>query len=175
MGDFVKGPLDGRHGPALSAALALHRRIDSYTDAHPTVGASRARISPLRRRFAGILVDVFYDHFLARHLDDYSPVPLGQFTARVYWILSAHSNRLPERLSHIAPRMAQADWLASYRHLEAVGEALDRVAQRLKRGNPLLGSTDELVSNYAALEEDFRLFFPDVIRFASTEGAERHG
>ena len=173
MGDFVKGPLDGRHGPELSAALALHRRIDTYTDAHPTVGISRTRISPQRRRFAGILVDVFYDHFLARHWDDYSSVPLEQFTARVYGILSAHGDGLPGRLARIAPRMAEADWLASYRHLEAVGEAVDRVAQRLTRGDCLQGASDELASNYAALEADFRGFFPDVMRFAGAQVAPR--
>ena len=173
MGDFVKGPLDGRHGPALSAALALHRHIDVYTDAHPTVGISRSRISPPRRRFAGILVDLFYDHFLARHWDDYSPVPLRQFTARVYGILSVHGDKLPGRLAQIATQMARSDWLASYADLDAVDMAVDRLAQRLTRGDRLLGAADELASNYAALEADFRAFFPDVMGFAGARAARR--
>jgi len=166
MGDFVKGPLAGRHDPAVSDALALHRRIDTYTDAHPVVVGSRGRISASRRRFAGILVDMFYDHFLARRWEDYSPVPLEEFTARIYRVLLARSDELPERLRRIAPHMAGNDWLGSYRHVEAVGEALDRMGNRFKRENYLLGSVAELLENYQALENDFRLFFPDVVRFA---------
>jgi len=165
MGDFVKGRLDGRHGDAVTHAIALHRRIDSFTDAHPVVAASRARVSVERRRYAGILVDVFYDHFLARHWDDYSDVALERFTARVYAALRAHHAVLPERLQYMAPRMAAHDWLASYRHLEAVAIALDRMGERLKRGNALLGSAVELEANYAAFEADFRAFFPEVVRF----------
>jgi len=175
MGDFVKGPLDARDGSALSSALTLHRRIDTYTDAHPVVAVSRSRISAARRRFAGILVDMFYDHFLARHWSDYSTVPLNQFTARVYGVLLSHRDELPERLRYIAPHMARTDWLGSYRHLEAVGAALDRIGNRLKRGNFLLGSIEELVANYAALEADFRSFFPDVVRFARGGGNEGGG
>ena len=165
MGDFVKGPLDDRYGAAIRQALILHRRIDTYTDAHPTVGASRARIGPERRRYAGILVDMFYDHFLARHWGNYSELPLERFTAKVYAALRERHAMLPERLQAIAPRMAATDWLASYRNVDAVGFALDRMGERLKRGNALLGSAAELVANYAALEADFRLFFPDVVRF----------
>jgi acyl carrier protein phosphodiesterase len=166
MGDFVKGPLDGRHGPDITRALAAHRRIDSYTDAHPVVRVSRRRVSPARRRVAGILVDLFYDHFLARHWADYSDLPLESFTARVYAALRQSRAILPERLYTIAPRMEAGDWLASYRQVEAVGLALDRMGERLKRGNALLDSAAELIADYRGFEGDFRAFFPEVARFA---------
>jgi acyl carrier protein phosphodiesterase len=166
MGDFVKGPLDGRHGPGLTRALVLHRRVDSYTDAHPVVVGSRARVSLARRRYAGILVDLFYDHFLARHWKDYSDLSLEAFTAGVYATLRHNHALLPERLQLMAARMAAMDWLASYRDVDAIGLALDRMGERLKRGNALLGSAAELASNYDAFEADFRVFFPDVVRFA---------
>jgi acyl carrier protein phosphodiesterase len=166
MGDFVKGPLGGRYGAELTRALVLHRRIDTYTDAHDVVRQSRHRVSPARRRFAGVLVDVFYDHFLARHWDGYCDVPLERFTAHVYAVLHQHYALLPERLQVIAARMAATDWLASYRHVEAVGSALDRMGGRLKRGNALLRSAEELLAQYDAFEADFRIFFPDVVRFA---------
>jgi acyl carrier protein phosphodiesterase len=166
MGDFVKGPLDERHGVGIARGLTLHRRIDSYTDAHPVVAQSRARVSAARRRYAGILLDLFYDHFLARYWDDYSDLPLESFTARVYAALRDSHALLPERLQLIAPRMAAMDWLASYRHVDAIGVALDRIGERLKRGNALLGSGAELTANYDAFEADFRVFFPDVVRFA---------
>jgi acyl carrier protein phosphodiesterase len=125
MGDFVKGPLDARHGAGIARGLTLHRRIDTYTDAHPVVARSRARVSPERRRYAGVLLDLFYDHFLARHWADYSDLPLEGFTARVYAALRSSHALLPERLQLIAPRMAATDWLASYRHVDAVGALLD--------------------------------------------------
>ena len=169
MGDFVKGPLDGRHGPALTRAMILHRRVDSYTDAHPVVVGSRARVSPARRRYAGILVDLFFDHFLARHWEDYSDLALEAFTAGVYEALRHNHALLPERLQFIAPRMAAMDWLASYRQVDAISLALDRMGERLKRGNALLGSATELAANYGAFEADFRTFFPDVVRFARVQ------
>src|SRR5215468_3052284 len=72
MGDFVKGPLNDRYAPAITRGLILHRSVDTYTDAHPLVARSRARISRVRRRYAGILIDVFYDHYLARDWSKYS-------------------------------------------------------------------------------------------------------
>jgi acyl carrier protein phosphodiesterase len=166
MGDFVKGPLEGRYDAELARALTLHRRIDSYTDAHEVVRSSRRRVSPGRRRFAGILVDMFYDHFLARLWEEYCDVPLEQFTAHVYAVLREHTALLPERMQQVAMRMSDSDWLASYQRVEAVAAALDRMGGRLKRGNGMLRSGDELLAQYQAFEADFRLFFPDVIRFA---------
>lgn len=172
MGDFVKGPLDGRHGAAVTHGIALHRRIDSFTDAHPVVRASKARVSPERRRYAGIMVDMFYDHFLARYWTEFSDEPLAGFTRRIYTLLARHDEALPERLRSMAPSMRQADWLGSYARIESIRTALDRMGRRLRRENRLLGSAEELEWNYDAFEQDFRAFFPQVIRFAQ---AHRRG
>ena len=166
MGDFVKGPLDDQYAPAITRGLILHRRVDTYTDSHALVVRSRSRIKPERRRYAGILIDLFYDHYLARYWSDYSAMPLDQFTATVYARLFERLYLLPERLQRIVPNMAKTDWLGSYRSTEAVGEALNRIGTRFKRGNPLIGSIEELIANYEGLEEDFRAFFPEVVRFA---------
>jgi len=166
MGDFVKGPLNDRYAPAITRGLILHRSVDTYTDAHALVARSRARISRVRRRYAGILIDVFYDHYLARDWSKYSSIPLDRFTAGVYETLLARSHLLPETLRRIAPHIVHGDWLGSYRERAAVGEALERIGTRLKRGNGLLGSEQELAANYAELEQDFRMFFPEVVRFA---------
>jgi acyl carrier protein phosphodiesterase len=165
MGDFVKGPLGERFPPGITRALALHRRIDVFTDAHPVTAESRARVTPARRRFAGIMVDLFFDHFLARDWEQHSAEPLEAFTARVYALLDQHDAVLPERLRLIAPRMAQFDWLGSYTRIESVHAALDGISRRLKRENRLEGAGVELEANYAALETDFRAFFPDAVRF----------
>ncbi|MEQ1881340.1 MAG: ACP phosphodiesterase [Burkholderiales bacterium] len=166
MGDFVKGPLDGRYGAQVTRAIALHRKIDTFTDAHPTVQRSKARVSADRRRYAGIMIDMFYDHFLAKHWQDFHHEPLDTFTTRFYELLLRNHALLPARLQHVAPFMAQHDWLGSYAELDAVRIALDRMGKRHKRENRLLGSADELLENYDLLETDFRDFLPEVRCFA---------
>jgi len=171
LGDFVKGPLDARYGTEITRAIAIHRRIDVFTDAHPVVRVSKARVSSTRRRYAGIMMDVFYDHFLAKHWSEFHDEALGDFTARIYAILQRHHEMLPERLQYMAPRMAQWDWLGSYADIGSIYTALNRMGQRMKRENRLLNSTDELVENYAEIEADFRAFLPDVLRFARSHDA----
>ena len=166
MGDFVKGPLDGRYGAGITQGIALHRKIDSFTDAHPLVHESKSRVSTERRRYAGIMVDMFYDHFLARYWPEFSDVPLAAFTLRVYDLLARRSEILPERLQRMAPYMRQTDWLGSYAEIESIHTALNNMGRRLKRENRLLDSAQELERDYAGFEWDFRAFFPDVQAFA---------
>jgi acyl carrier protein phosphodiesterase len=166
MGDFVKGPLDGRYPPMLMRALIHHRRIDTFTDAHPMVRASRKRVAPAHRRFAGVLTDMFFDHFLARDWADYADEPMPAFTRRVYDLLDAHHAVLPDRLQRIAPHMRRGDWLGSYAQLASIEAAIDRLGTRLKRGNLLLGGGAELRLQYDAFEADFRTFFPELTAFA---------
>jgi acyl carrier protein phosphodiesterase len=166
LGDFVKGPLDGRYSVEITRAIALHRKIDSFTDAHPVVLQSKSRVSAGRRRYAGIMIDMFYDHFLAKCWREFHDEPLDTFTAKIYAILGRQHAMLPERLQQIAPKMAQWNWLASYAEVRSIHTALDRMGQRLKRENRLLNSADELVGHYAELESDFRAFMPQVLQFA---------
>jgi acyl carrier protein phosphodiesterase len=166
MGDFVKGPLPGGYPPGIAHAMVLHRRIDAFTDAHPRVRLSRGRISPSRRRFAGIMVDLFYDHFLARHWHHYSDERLDAFTRRVYALLAEREPALPLRLRAVAARMRQTDWLGSYREIGNIHVALDRMSLRLRRENRLAGSAEELEAKYGEFEADFRAFFPELVHFA---------
>ncbi len=162
LGDFVKGRLDDRYPETVRRGIALHRAIDSFTDAHPLHLASRNRIGSQRRRYAGIIIDVCYDHFLCRHWSDYSSESLACFAGRVYDILGEHRNNLPDRLRRIAPYMIADDWLGSYSDLTNVGRALDGIAQRIARSNPLAGALTEIEANYTALDDDFRRFFPEL-------------
>jgi len=166
LGDFVKGPLEGRYSAGITRAIALHRKIDSFTDAHPVVQQSKSRISPARRRYAGIMMDMFYDHFLAKYWREFHDEPLDAFTARIYAILGRQHAMLQERLQRMAPGMAQWNWLGSYAQVHSIHTALDRMGQRLTRENRLLNSADELVEHYAELESDFRAFMPQVLEFA---------
>ena len=170
LGDFVKGPLEGRYEGRVGAAIALHRRIDSYTDAHTVVLASKARIGPPRRRYAGIMVDLFYDHFLARNWRAHHDEALEDFAERVYAVLAARREELPPDLQWVAARMAERNWLVNYAEPAYVGRALEGIGRRLKRGNGLLGSGDDLAAAYEGFEADFRVFFPQARRFALESG-----
>ena len=103
-----------------------------------------------------------YDHFLSRCWADYSSESLGCFTERVYDVLRQHQESLPDRLRGIAPHMIADDWLGSYAQLDNVGRALDGIARRFKRSNPLAGALAEIEANYAALHDDFQRFFPQL-------------
>lgn len=165
-GDFVKGSLEGRFPPALEAAIRLHRHIDSYTDQHPLVLAALARFPRERRRFAGIVLDVFFDHCLARHWRDYAEQPLEQFTGAFYRVLLAEPE-LPGRLARIAPFMAADDWLGAYGDFATLEQVFNGIARRLSRPEGMDGVMDELVRLYEPLMADFREFYPQLQAFAA--------
>ena len=164
-GDFVKGRLQGQFEPEVEAAIQLHRSIDVYTDRHPLVDVSLSRFSVTRRRYAGIVLDVFFDHCLARDWTLYADRPLTQFTSNVYRVLSAES-QLPERLAKIAPHMMAHDWLGSYREFDVLEQVLLGISRRLTRPEELAGAMQELRVLYEPLSEDFRLFYPQLQDFA---------
>ena len=168
MGDFVKGTIDPTLPEAMRRGIALHRRIDSFTDAHPVHRASRNRIAGARRRFAGIIVDLCYDHFLARRWGRHAALPLDEFTTQVYAALARHHPLLPPRLARLAPRMIAEDWLGSYRDLDALGAALDGIANRSPRVAPLAGAIEDVRHRYRELGEDFDAFFPELAAHAGT-------
>lgn len=170
IGDFVKGPLVPRPdwlGAALADGVMLHRRIDSFAEMHAAFRRSRSRVSEGRRRYGGIMVDMFYDHFLAVRWPRFSTQPLTAFTAETYRLIETHGEPLPEAFAPVFARMAAQDWLASYRESSSVALALDRMAQyRLRQPNPLAGAGEELQQEYAGLETDFLAFLPDALAFA---------
>lgn len=161
-GDFVKGPLAGRWPADIEAAIRLHRRIDAFTDTHPLILAAKARFPSERRRMAGVLLDVFFDHCLARDWEQFSDEPLSVFTGRVYGVLSA-TPTLPERLARIAPRMAAQDWLGSYRDFVVLQDVVQGMARRLSRPALLDGAWGEMQGLYEPLGADFREFYPALL------------
>jgi len=183
LGDFAQG-LDPRTLPGEAReALLEHRAIDAFVDAHPSQRAGRARFAPPYRRFAGILLDVFHDHFLVRHWERLASEPLEELCASLYGALERHQPLLPPRLRAIAPRMAAEDWLAGYGDLDNVARALGGIARRLRRPTPIASGIEELLARYGELETEFLALFPQVFAFVHTrrdsaaEGAavEREG
>ncbi|MGC8098105.1 ACP phosphodiesterase [Metapseudomonas otitidis] len=168
-GDFVKGPLDGRWPQGIEAGIRLHRRIDLFTDTHPLVRDARALFPAARRRVSGILLDLFFDHCLARDWADYAEVPLPAFTGQVYRVL-ADQAALPGALARIAPRMAEQDWLGSYREFDTLAAVVGGMSRRLSRPELLAGGFDELAERYQSLSDHFRRFYPELQRFAAQAG-----
>lgn len=164
-GDFVKGPLAGQWPAEIEAGIRLHRRIDAFTDSHALIHSAKARFPSERRRMAGVLLDVFFDHCLARDWGRFSGEPLEHFTQRVYGVLG-RTPGLPERLARIAPRMAAQDWLGSYRQFEVLQDVVAGMSRRLSRPSLLDGAWDELDRLYEPLSSDFREFYPELQSFA---------
>ncbi|MBF7730420.1 acyl carrier protein phosphodiesterase [Pseudomonas sp. N040] len=167
-GDFVKGWLSGQWPADIEAAIRLHRQIDAYTDSHPLLAASRARFPQARRRYAGILLDLFFDHCLACHWQDYADEPLAHFSRRVYRVL-LDEPQLPGHLALIAPRMAAQDWLGSYREFATLEQVLAGMQRRLSRPAGLDGALVELEQLYEPLLADFREFYPQLQEFAARQ------
>lgn len=173
MGDFVKGRVGSGHSPALRHAIMQHRRIDSFTDAHPLVRRSKQRIRPEYRRYAGILVDVFYDHFLATEWRRYAEVPLEEFAGRVYEQINRHFQTLPPRMQLSMRYMVTNDLLGTYRTMDGIARALRGIENRLRRPSRLGEAVTELESAYLTLRGDFTEFFPQLIRFVDDDEKDR--
>ncbi len=168
LGDFVLGQSALQDWPEpVRAEIVRHRHIDRYTDTHPAVTATRTRFGELRR-YAGIVLDVYFDHCLVREWSRWSDTPLDDFTARVYRVLQEHRGVLPPRLHAIAPHMAEHDWLGSYRERASVDRAVRGIATRLSRnGDRLIACLSMLRDNEADIDATFETFFPDLVTAAA--------
>ena len=174
LGDFVKGPLPAGLPAGLAAGVALHRAIDSFADRHPAFAASRARISATRRRVGGVLVDLFYDHLLAKEWEKYHPLPLSDYTTQIYTELRIHASELPAQANEIAVSMRRSDWLSSYRDIAHIGDAIDRMSvYRMRRANPLSGGVEEFLADAEGFHTDFIAFLPAALAFAQNWQAGR--
>ena len=165
LGDFVFGRVALLDWPdAVRREILCHRHVDRYTDAHPSVVAARALFPDGLRRYAGILLDVHFDHLLARDWPRWDGGSLDAFAARAYRVLREHAAELPPRLHAITPRMQAHDWLGSYRERGNVDHAVRGIATRLSRhGERLVECLPVLRANEAAIDAAFEAFFPDLI------------
>lgn len=172
MGDFVKGrPEDTVHGVLLEG-VRLHRRVDAFTDDHPAFRRCRARVRPELRRFAGILVDVYWDHVLARDWDRYGPQPLPDFARRVYADLARHRDALPARMHRFVEYMVSTDLLVAYAAPEGLARALSGMSRRMRRENPLAEGAAEFERIAADVSADFHEFLPDLLEHVATWAAK---
>ena len=170
LGDFVKANETSLYEPQIRNDIILHRKVDSYTDSHAVVLQAKTLFQPQYRRYAGILLDVFYDHVLSRHWAQYSASPKAALISRFYAALLINEHLLPDNLRKALPYMTSQDWLGSYHDFASVDLTIRRVSRRLSRNGHLLceGIVD-LEKNYDALSDGFQAFFPDLISFAATQ------
>ncbi len=167
LGDFHKGPVEALADPVLREAVRLHRAIDRYTDTHPRVVASRGRVPPPYRRYAGILVDVFYDHLLAGGWDAWAAQPLDAFVAEVHAALRAEYPRLPPPMQRSVDHLIGRGLLLSYRDPAGIRRALAGIGTRLSRDPHLDAALPGLLELRSALAADFEAFFPELRGFVA--------
>jgi acyl carrier protein phosphodiesterase len=167
MGDFVKGRLDDRYPPGIRQGIELHRRIDSFAAGNRFFLRSKRSLDPSFGLYRAVLVDLFYDHFLACCWQEFSPVPFEEFIRNAYRVLAEHEALMPEPLRNLLPRMFSANWLFSYREPEGIASVLQRMSRRISRPNPLGEGIRELSQRSGPLQEDFRLFLPEIAEHVS--------
>ncbi|MBS1188643.1 MAG: hypothetical protein H6R10_435 [Rhodocyclaceae bacterium] len=164
IGDWIKGPLPGALPADLARGVALHRAIDGFAETHPAFCRSRGRVSAGRRRYAGVLVDIFYDHLLARDWALYHPETLDSYCANVYREIACRLDDIPESARYALELMAREDWLQSYGEIEGIADVLARMSRRARRPNPLEGGEWEFQADPEGFAGDFQAWLHDAQR-----------
>jgi acyl carrier protein phosphodiesterase len=178
MPDLVRGKLPSTLPAAVLAAAHQHRKIDAFTDTHPIVARSKQRLFAIpgsHARYTGILIDIFYDHFLASDWPRWSDEPRPAFIARVHDAFRLRAHLMPDAMRYPIDRMIEQDWLASYATMDGIELALTRLSarltQRFEREVHLETAIPDLRAHESALRDDFNTFFPALKRYASLHSA----
>ena len=165
IADSVKGKDYNNYKPEVKAGILLHRAIDYYTDTHPTVKKSMHRLNKRYRHYDGVIIDILYDHFLAKNWANYSEIPLELYANEVYTHLQENVDFFPERVQKLLPFMIEYNWLVGYASLEGIELVLNGMNKRTKGVSQMNLAIEDLRLHYKELEEDFTLFFEDILLF----------
>jgi acyl carrier protein phosphodiesterase len=168
-GDYYKGPLRGDLPGAIERGVRLHRAIDAYTDSHPLVQQMRQEFSGEMRRYAGILIDLSFDHYLSKHWDNYSDISLGDFNDEIYRTLQNQQQNLSDNSRRMVERLVEYNILGLYLDWEAVPASAARVGQRFRRHNPFTAVDQELAPARDMLEQTFLAFYPQLRSFSAEQ------
>lgn len=142
--------------------VEIHHLIDNYTDSHPLVLETRKILYPYFNKYAAVVQDVYYDHFLAKHWKDYSPEPLSEFTARVYKVLGERVDIFNERAEKTYYYMSTQNWLLNYAETDGLDRALTGLSRRASFRNNMDQSIEPLLKHQDELLNLFRSFFPQL-------------
>ncbi|MBI5889644.1 MAG: DUF479 domain-containing protein [Nitrosomonadales bacterium] len=173
VGDWIKGTLPGALPGDLAQGVALHRAIDHFAETHPAFNRSRSRVSPERRRYAGVLVDVFYDHLLARNWAAIHSQPLDEYCEAVYGLIRERLNELPASAHPALLLMAKEDWLTSYAQIDGIADVLARMSRRARQPNPLMHGEQEFLADADGFAGDFDEWLADTGEFCRQWGSGR--
>ncbi|GAB4163608.1 MAG: acyl carrier protein phosphodiesterase [Winogradskyella sp.] len=176
IGNFVADGIRGRnyktYPKEMQAGILLHREIDTFTDAHPTFRQSTKRLHENYGHYSGVIVDIFYDHFLAKNWENYSPKPLNKFIEDFYQSLNENFDILPSRFKHLTPIMIEGNWLLSYATIDGIQLVLNGMNKRTKGKSKMNEATNELRAFYSEFEEEFTAFFKELIAFSKIRRTE---
>lgn len=168
IGDFVKGRnLTEQYGEGIARGIELHRAIDEFTDRHPIVKQSKARLWPTYRHYSAVIVDIFYDHYLAAGWSTYSDEPLEKYAERVYAIMARHDPILPEQVRHMLGYMSRGNWLVGYSYVEGIRRALTGMSRRATFESKMEQAVIDLKLHYEEFQSDFGQFFPELEAFSA--------
>ncbi len=172
VADGIKGKRYNKFPPAIAKGILLHRGIDSFTDAHPTVHQSTARLHKNYSHYSGVIVDILYDHFLAKNWSKYSDQPLDEYIQDFYELLHNNFEILPTRIQKMMPYMIADNWLLSYATIEGIGNILAQMNIRTKGVSKMNLAVAELEEYYDEFEAEFTSFFEELITFSKNKLVE---
>ncbi|HNC32372.1 MAG TPA: ACP phosphodiesterase, partial [Cyclobacteriaceae bacterium] len=156
MGDFVKGRAYLRqYDSEIIKGIDLHRSIDEFTDSHPIVTHSKNRLRPKYRHYSGVIVDVFYDHFLAANWNQFHSLSLEKFAQQAYQTIESFDAELPAELNHMMPYMINGNWLLNYSNLEGIHRALSGMARRTPYQSKMEEAVNDLREHHDAFKSEF--------------------
>ncbi|MBL6447866.1 DUF479 domain-containing protein [Fulvivirga sp. 29W222] len=166
IGDFVKGKSYEVYSKDIQLGILLHRNIDEYTDHHKVVLRSKKRLWGKYRHYAAVIVDIFYDHFLAVNWTDFHNSPLTDYAQYIYELIQSYENQLPKGVKHMLPYMIKHNWLLNYANTNGIHDALSGMARRTTFKSKMDEAVNDLKHHYDEFEGEFKVFFPDVQAFA---------
>ena len=172
IADLIRGPDLSLLPPAIQAGVRTHRKIDAFTDSHPVVNRSIARISAKWGWFSGIILDIYYDYVLATEWPAYSAEPYREFVERMYDVLEGAKPHVNAEGQHFLVKFRETDRLGQYATPAGIADTLERVSRRIahripKRALPLHEAMPELTALHAEIRDDFRAFYPELQRYAA--------
>jgi acyl carrier protein phosphodiesterase len=167
IGDFVRGrDLAEKYGAGVARGVELHRAIDEFTDKHPVVKQSKTRLWTGYRHYSAVIVDIYYDHFLAAGWKKYSDEPLHQYAQGAYDLMNRYQPILPEQFKMMLSYMTRGNWLVNYAQVEGIGRALTGLSRRTTFESRMEESVKDLRQHYAEFQAEFDTFFPELKRFS---------
>ena len=165
MGDYVKGKNYLLFPELIKKGILIHRDIDTFTDMHPITRQSKQRIAAKYHKYAGIIIDIFYDHFLASLWDDFSNISLSEFVSRSYDLLKRNYKVLPEAIKRWFPTFLENNWMMAYQTVDGIELVLERMSANTSLPNHAEYAVEVLNDRYDSFKEDFLEFFPLIIAF----------